>query len=129
MNSLDREISDVMNLLGLLVVFVVGYFSAVVPSADEAWGRPTPDVAFDRSTLANRLRAHRNLLVGIMVLITAVLTIVGPISIRTIRAIFVSYSILRAGVILVDVLLLAMWVACLVVAIRLERRRRNLLKG
>jgi small-conductance mechanosensitive channel len=112
--------------MGLMVVFVIGFFSSLVPSADEAWGRPTPEVAYDRVRLANRLRAQRNLLVGLILLILAVLGVVGPISLRAIRSILKSYSVLAAGVVLINVLLLAMGVTSLIVSVKLDRRRREL---
>ena len=128
MTPLDRDINDSVALLGLLVVFVVGYFSAVVPAADETWGRPTPDVAYDRGLLANRLRAQRNLLAGLIALIAVVLVVIGPLTVRVARALLRGpYSTTRAGVLLVGVLLAAMLVAAAVVMGRVERRRRALL--
>ena len=48
--TLDEEISSAFSLLGLLLVFVIGYFVAFFPLAQELLERPTPDVAADETT-------------------------------------------------------------------------------
>ena len=48
--TLDEEISSAFSLLGLLLVFVIGYFVAFFPLAQELLERPAPDVAADETT-------------------------------------------------------------------------------
>jgi hypothetical protein len=48
--TLDEEISSAFSLLGLLLVFVIGYFAAFFPLAQELLERPAPDVAADDTT-------------------------------------------------------------------------------
>jgi hypothetical protein len=125
---LDRQVSDAATLLGLVLVFVIGSFAAIAPAADETAGRPIPPVEYDRQLLANRLRSQRNLLVGVEVLIVAVLAVVAPVTVR-VAAHLVGrpYSVLKAGVLLVDLLLLIMFAAALVLTVRVQRRRRVVL--
>ena len=127
MSPLDRQLSDAATLLGLLLVFVIGYFAAVAPAADEASGRPAPDVAYDRQLLANRLRTQRNLLIGLEVLIVAVLGVIAPVTVRVAaHLIGRPYSVLKTGVLLIDALLLVVLAASIVLTRRVERRRRTL---
>jgi len=48
MSRLDDEISSAFALLGLLLVFVICYFAALFPLAQDLLERPAPEVATDR---------------------------------------------------------------------------------
>jgi hypothetical protein len=49
--TLDEEISSAFSLLGLLLVFVIGYVAAFFSLAQELLERPAPDVvAADETT-------------------------------------------------------------------------------
>jgi hypothetical protein len=125
--TLEQEVSDAIGLIGLLLVFVVGYFSAVIPSSDELVGRPTPNVGYDRAQLANRLRSLRNLFVGLGVLIVAVLAVLAPLVVRVTDALLHQpYSIVLGGVMIVVVALFVMLGASGAMAVRVERRRKGL---
>lgn len=76
--TLDEEISSGFSLLGLLLVFVIGYFAAFFPLTQEILERPAPDVAAGRRALATKIRTYRVLLGGVLVLTIATGIVVAP---------------------------------------------------
>lgn len=124
MNDLDQEISDVFGLLGLLFVFVIGYFSALLPQAEDLMQRRAPDVQAERRSLWARLRAYRKLTIGMIAMIVLVLAVLLPISRRALAgwSFHGSFPTLRGGLLLIDAFLMAMMFAGLWLWKRLSRR-------
>jgi hypothetical protein len=125
-NTLDRQISDTFGILAVLLVFVIAYFTALLPTVDELLERPTPEVEHERNRLLGRLKAYRKLTVGFLALIVLVGFVLSPHTIDVVEEWSFSWPIrtARAALMLVDVCLIGMLVAGLRVLQRLSRRIR-----
>jgi hypothetical protein len=82
MTTLDDEISSAFALLGLLLVFVIGYFAALFPLAQDLLEQPAPEVKADRRALISRLRTYRVLVEGVLLLTVATGVVVTPLTRR-----------------------------------------------
>lgn len=128
MTELDDEISSAFALLGLLLVFVIGYFAALFPLAQDLLERPAPEVDADRGALISRLRTYRVLVGGVILLTVATGVVVTPLT----RRVLLTFSFrgpfptIEAGLLLIDVMLLALFSVTMWVWIRLGRRIRAL---
>lgn len=124
MNDLDLEISGAFSLLGVLLVFVIAYFSAILPDINELLGRPAPEVNADRRSLAARLRTYRSLTVGLLLVVAAVLTLLVPLSRRVLKSLSFTgpFQTIRAGLLFIDFLLIAMALVAGWLFARLSRR-------
>ncbi len=122
--TLDDEISNAFSLLGVLLVFVIGYFAALFPLTEELLERPTPDVTADRRVLIARLRTYRILMGGVLLLTTATGVVVAPLTRRVVSAISFGgrFPTIQAGLLLIGVMLLALLVVALWAWVRLGRR-------
>jgi hypothetical protein len=127
-NTLDRQISDAFGVLAVLLVFVIAYFTALLPTVEELLERPSPEVEHERSQLLGRLRAYRKLAVGFAALTLLVGIVLLPLTADVVREWSFEWPIhtARAGLTLVDVCLLGMLVAGLRLFQRLSRRIRAL---
>jgi len=85
--TLEEQISSAFSLLGLLLVFVIGYFAAFFPLAQEPIERPAPDVTADRRALANKLRTYRVLFAGVLILTVATAIVLTPLTRRALVSI------------------------------------------
>jgi hypothetical protein len=122
--DLDREVADVLGLLGLLLVFVMGYFSAVLPQADALVERPAPDVQADLRTLIGRLRGYRRLAMALVGLIGVVLALLAPLTVEVV-ADWIDrggYETVRAGLVMIDLFLIVMMGAGIWLLVRLNGR-------
>jgi hypothetical protein len=128
MKELDDEISSAFALLGLLLVFVIGYFAALFPLAQDLLERPAPEVDADRGALISRLQTYRVLVGGVLLLTVTTGVVVTPLTRRVVLAISFRgpFPTIEAGLLLIDVMLLALFAATLWVWIRLGRRIRSL---
>lgn len=117
--KLDKEITDVFSLMSVLLVFVAGYFSAILPVTDELLTR-APEVQADRKGLAARLGAYRKLVGGLVVVVSLVLGLFFPLSIRVL--INNHLSTLRAGILLIELLFLIGLIASAMLWRRLTQR-------
>jgi len=129
-SDLNREISDAVGLISLLLVFVVAFFAAIWPQASSLLSEPIPAVATDRAKLVGRLKAYRWLLVVLVLLVVVILVLLAPLTLRILARVEWggSYDTLRAGLLLVVLLL----VMCLAVAIYIWnefRERINKVNG
>jgi hypothetical protein len=84
--TLDEEISNAFALLGVLLVFVIGYFSALFPLAQDLIERPAPEIEADRQALVVRLRTYRVLVGGLSLLTVATGIVVTPLTRRVVTA-------------------------------------------
>ncbi len=128
MTPLDDEISTAFGLLGLLLVFVIGYFAALFPLAQDLLERPAPEVAADRRALISRLRTYRVLVGGVLLLAVGTSVVVTPLTQRVMLAISFRgpFPTIQAGLLLIDVMLLALLAVTMWVWVRLGRRIRAL---
>ncbi len=126
--TLDDEISAAFALLGLLLVFVIGYFAALFPLAQDLLERPAPEVGADRRALISRLRTYRVLVGGVLLLAAATGVVVTPLTRRVVLAISFRgpFPTIQAGLLLIDVMLLALFGVTVWLWIRLGRRIRTL---
>jgi hypothetical protein len=125
--SLDDQISAVFSLLGLLLVFVIAYFSALWPRVEDLIAVPRPEANADRQILARRLRSHRNLFLALIVIASLVIGLLVPVSRRVVDdwTIGEGFPTIRAGLLLVDVFLGGVVLASGVMSFRLGRRARQ----
>jgi predicted metal-binding membrane protein len=128
MTTLEDEITSAFALLGLLLVFVIGYFAALFPLVQDLLDRPAPEVAADRRALASRLRTYRVLVAGVLLLAIATGVVVTPLTRRVVLAISFRgpFPTIEAGLLLIDVMLLALFVVTAWMWVRLGRRIRVL---
>lgn len=127
--KLDKEITDTFALLGLLLVFVLGYFAAVFPLVQGVLGEDLGEAAAEKRRLASRARTYRVLVGGILLLTVSTGCVVAPLTWRVLGAISVGrpFSTVRAGLLLVDVMLLALLAVTLWLWVGLGRKRRDVL--
>ncbi len=125
MTPLDDQIADAGNLIAILLVFVFGYFSAVWPQLTVLLEEPAPTVAADRRRLASRLRAYQNLLAGLGLLVVTVVALLVPLTRQVLDQFSWTgrYHVLRAGLLLVDLLLVSMLAILARSIARISRRR------
>jgi len=123
-SELDQQISDVFGLLGLLFVFVIGYFSALLPQAEELLERRASDLQSERRSLLARLRSYRKLTLGMIGMILLVDIVLFPISLSALTAwsLHEPFPTLRAGLLLIDAFLFVMLGAGIWLLVRLTRR-------
>lgn len=108
--TLDEEISDAFGLLAVLLVFVIAYFSAILPQADELIDRPRPSDDSTLRSLIAGLGAYRKLTAGFLVLVCMVAVVLWPLTSRVLRSTSWEWPVptLRAGLILVDMCLVGL---------------------
>ena len=134
--DLDKQISDVFGLLAVLLVFVIGYFSALLPQAEDLISRVRPNEEAQRLALRTRLTTFRRLAYGLESLIVLVAALLLSVSRQAITSwppnlafpwVFSDdFPTARAGLILVDLLLAAVFVATIWLIRSLSRRIRQL---
>lgn len=73
--SLDRQIRDVMDVFGLLMVFVAALLSFVMSRAAEHKEADRPDVRADRVALAAKVSGMMRLAVALLIMIGSVLAV------------------------------------------------------
>jgi hypothetical protein len=128
MTTLDKEISTAFELLGLLLVFVIGYFAAIFPLAQDLLERPAPEVSADRRALTSRLHTYRILVGGVLLLTVATGVVIAPLTREAVLALSIDgpFPTIKAGLLLIDVMLLALFAVTTWVWARLSRRIRDL---
>jgi hypothetical protein len=126
--TLDNEIANAAGVLGLLLVFVFGYFSALLPVILSLLDAPRPDVADDRLTLAARLASYRLIVGGVWLLTALVLLLMLPLSSQVVASIRLGapFATIRAGLLAMDGMLLTLLVAAAWLWSRLRRRQGEL---
>ena len=128
MTSLDAEIEGAFSLAGVLLVFVAAYWSFAYPSAVQLLHTRASAVDADRERFRGDLARARTTIVGLAILTSAALLLLTPLTARVLRQLEFagSYRTPRAGLLLVDLLLLAALVASILLVVRLSRRMREL---
>jgi Na+/proline symporter len=128
MKPLDDQIGDAGNLISLLLVFVFAYFSAIWPQLTALLGEPAPDIAADRQQLADRLHGYENLLRGLAVLVVVVVAMLAPLTRQVVMRLSARgpYHVQRAGLLMVNILLLTLLVVLVATTMKVARRRRTL---
>ncbi|MFZ0169295.1 MAG: hypothetical protein WAL64_07715 [Candidatus Dormiibacterota bacterium] len=127
MIQLESQIAQVFNLLAVLLVFVLAYFSAVLPQALSALSETDPASlsGLDDSSctaLVGRMSTYRWLMLGSAVLVVLVGVVVSPLT----HDVLQQPDVIRwstpptfSGLLLVDVCLFGMLVTALVFIARL----------
>lgn len=128
--TLDNEIVDSAGLIGLVLVFVFGYFAALLPVVLTLLDTPSPDIDEDRAALASRIVAYRWIVAGLFLLTALVAATIGPLSRRVVAAWSFSgpFPTIRAGLLVMDLLLLSLAGTTVVLWVRMTRRIRQLRK-
>jgi hypothetical protein len=128
MNTLDDDISSAFALLGVLLVFVIGYFAAFFPLVQGLLDQPTPEVATDRRAMISRLGTYRVLLMGVILLTALTGVVLAPLTRRVVVAISFRgpFPTVEAGLLLIDLMLLALFGVTVWVWVRIGRRIRTI---
>jgi hypothetical protein len=128
MTALDDQISSAFSLLALLLVFVIGYFAAFLPLVQDVLDKDIPDVADGRTNLISGLRAYRILVGGVLLLAVMTGAVLGPLTRRVIAAISFSgpFPTIEAGLLLIDIMLLATIVMTVWLWVRIWFRIRDI---
>jgi hypothetical protein len=126
--QLELEITQVFTLLGVLLVFVLAYLSALLPQIEELLARPTPEVHEDRDRLVARLAAYRRLVLVELLLTALVLGLLLPLTMRTITSLTLggTFRTVRVALLVVDLLLLGLACATVLTWLRLRSRSRQI---
>jgi hypothetical protein len=126
--TLNDQISGAFALLGVLLVFVIGYFAAFFPLVQDLLEQPAPEVAADRRALISRLRAYRVLVGGVLLLSVLTGVVLTPLTRRVVTSISFRgpFPTIGAGLLLIDVMLLVLFAVTLWMWIRIRRRIRML---
>ena len=108
--TIDKQITDDFALLSLLLVFVLGYFAAVLPVVESLLAsRPTETVVL--GDWKRRVRSYLFLTIALTLLNVLVLAAFGSISVQVIQG-WVSgdghgFSLPRNGLLLIDAYIVA----------------------
>lgn len=128
MNTLDTDISSAFALLAVLLVFVIGYFAAFFPLVQGLLDQPTPEVDADRKTMISQLRTYRVLLGGVILLAILTGVVLAPLTRRV--AVSISFRgpfpTVEAGLLLIDLMLLALFAVTVWVLVRIGYRIRTI---
>ncbi|MDB5063634.1 MAG: hypothetical protein JWM18_68 [Chloroflexi bacterium] len=131
--DLDRQIADVFALLGVLLVFVIAYLSAMFPLVEDAIRQSRPTVEADRLRLSRRLRTYRNLIGGLALTIVLIAVLLLPLSGQAVSGWAWpwqrGYRTTRAGLVVVDLFLLLLLAVSGWQVTRLHRRGGELTSG
>jgi hypothetical protein len=124
----DQEIVEASGLIGLLLVFVFGYFAALLPVVLSLLESPRPDVEEDRADLASRIAASRLLIVGLLLLTALVVIVLTPLSRRAAISLSLSgpFPTIKAGLLVMDLMLITLIVSSAFLWFRMTRRIRVL---
>ncbi len=128
MNSPDREISDAFSLLGVLLVFVFAYGSALLPLIVGVLEQTTPVAQDDRSAFVGRLKSYHRLILALIVVALTVGGVLAPLTRHVLATWTFSgpFSTPKAGLLLVDALLLLTVAASITLERVLSKRIRHL---
>lgn len=116
MNALNREIADAFSLLGVLLVFVFLLFSIVWQQVESLNAEPNSDDDVLLTLRLARYERQRRLLLILMFATLLIVLLVIPLSRRVIcMGIHFDrpFNTIGAGLILVDVFLIALIAGCL----------------
>jgi hypothetical protein len=126
--TLDQQIVNAGGLIALLLVFVFAFFAALLPNFETARFQSIPAAVDDIHSLVGRLSTYRALAWSLFGVVVLVLALLGPLTRRDLGSqIWNPFDTLRAGLLFVDVLLIATG-AGLLVEIWLMKKRRIELK-
>lgn len=127
MNDLDTQIVGASSLVSVLLVFVFAYFSAVLPTIEELRARARPTADDDRAALRRRLGTYQMIVAAVVVLVGLVVLLLLPLSVEVLRQPWNrTFNTLRAGLLLVEVLLLATAAALGLELVLMGKRRSEL---
>lgn len=126
MTDLNADISEVFNLVGVLLVFVFGYLSVIWPQAQALLEEAAPEVNIDRERFASEHDSYRRLVTGLLIVAGAVLGLLVPLSWRVLVEWNwdAKFNTTRAALLLVDGFLVALVLAALHLRWRLAKRAR-----
>jgi len=123
--DLDKEITDVFTLLGVLLVFAIALFSALLPIVDGLVRKPKPAGAAETKELKGQLVAYALLIALLEALTIAVFLLLIPLSLRAIGLLGTGdeFPTIRAGLLMVESFLVLQGVSSGWLLIRVVRRR------
>lgn len=124
-----QSIIDASGLIGLLLVFVFGYFAAVLPVVLSLLDIARPNVEADRRALRSRILGYGFVVGAILVLDLLVVVWLTPLTLETIRGLSPSgdFPTVEVGLLVMDVMLASLLVATTWLLLKMRRRRRQLL--
>jgi hypothetical protein len=129
MTGSQQSIIDASGLIGLLLVFVFGYFAAVLPVVLSLLDIARPDIEADRKALRSRILGYQIVVGAVLVLDLLVIAWLIPLTLETVTELSLSgaFPTVEVGLLIMDVMLLSLLVAIMWLLLRMRRRRRQLL--
>lgn len=127
MSDLDHDIAVVAGLVGLLLVFVTGYLSALWPQVADLLELSRPEGKDARARLTRRLRSFSLLTLGVAIIGIGVLAVMTPLSYDVLTGVEcrAPYSPIRAGFALVYVYTALVALTAVALTVRLRRRAKS----
>ncbi len=113
-DALAKEIADVFGLLGVLLVFVIAFYTYLLTQAETLMSEEVPTVHQRRSDLIARLTSTRRLLTALAVATLLVVIVLVPLELRVIANLLRHpdhFPTSQIGFVLVGVFLLALILA------------------
>jgi hypothetical protein len=128
MSDLDEEIHQILDVFSLLLVFVIAYFTALLPRLEDLLEEVRPQVAHDRTRLQAKLLAYQRLLTALACVILLILALALPTTTALLSSLDFDrrFSTLRAGFLLLVLLLVASFAWVVRFALRLRGRRQEI---
>jgi hypothetical protein len=127
--SLSSQIDDVFSLLGVLLVFIIAFYSYLLTQIEALIAKPRPVVDAERTQLIAKVAASKRLLAGLGVGTMAILLLLAPLSYQVIRDLLSGpsgFPTSEVGLLLVDVFLVVVVVAIRCLWSRARRRAAEL---
>lgn len=128
--EVDKQIIDAVAVVGVLVTFVFAFFTILVALTEALLATKIPDITADKDRLKGQLLAY----VVLFAIVGLVAVLVGVVTAPLLWMVVSGsgwlpwqshYRLVRAGLVLTDLLLLGTFVAAIVDLVRLLRRRSS----
>jgi sterol desaturase/sphingolipid hydroxylase (fatty acid hydroxylase superfamily) len=126
---LNREIADVFGLLGVLLVFVIAFYTYLLTQAETSIARETPTVNREKKDLIAQLTATRRLLTALAAATILTLALLCPLLGRTIHGLLSNpdhFPTSQVGLVLVCGFLIVLLVAEVWLRARVRKRIQEL---
>ncbi|MEW2561376.1 hypothetical protein [Streptomyces griseorubiginosus] len=124
MSEMNDEIVDVFSLVGVLLVFVFAYFSAVWPQSESEMAKRKVGDNYVLEERKDQLRRHFRLLIGLNVVILSIAAILSPLFIKVLGRIdlHAPFDAVRAGLAMVVIFLGCLFICVCVICKRIHAK-------
>jgi hypothetical protein len=129
LSDIDKQITDAFGLVGLLLVFVFSYFSAVLPHTNQLLETSIPEVIeVEQNKLKADCRTRQGVLIALITVVILIFVLLIPLLTHVLADWhWVPFDTVRAGLAMVEVflLLMASYIAWLVYKLQQKIVRVN----